>query len=1348
MELNSINSQLVTRLYESANQVSRFKDFRYRGIIINLQNNKTVGFRQMASSTWFFTGLENTKVWSGIETDPFNEAAPIKEWTIRTDDETNVFPIDISENNTQLLSFKSTLYQTDKILNGQLVTSPVTDANKPYVVTAMIPKSTKTKDFLTGTSTINEITYGDYYLPSKSTSNINSGFALNTSTFEYTHNPSGAGSNYFIGRPKSKTDLSAVYGDMKSTKEEYTYDNNQLKTLKVWNRDNTGYLLETYDYNDFGILAEKVISNSIDSQTQTTKTEYDPKGRFVLKKTDNLGLETHFTYNDWGQIRTQTDHLGNILTNTYDGWGKLLTSKTNLGGTTTYEYVRDSNSNITAIQNYPDGNISKKYTNVFGQEYKASTKAFGQGQYVSTETKYDVLGRKLRDSEPYFEGQSPVQWNVIKYDDTVFPPIVTSTSLAKLNTSGEIISFSGKKIVTTISGLTTTVKEENGYGRTTSKTSDALGNVILSLDKGGTIAFSYNAASEQIKAQYAENVVTTKYDVWGRKSEFNDPSNGTYKYEYNGLGQPKKITSPKGTKEYAYNNLGQLKTQKELSASDNGEATNKMLTYSYDNKGRLITKSGTSKGKAYSSSTSYDSQGRVLSSSESSNGKYFIQKGITYDDKARVISYEKQLYSSGTLTKVKIENVYSPWSGELYQVKDSNSGKILWELKETDDRGQVLKANLGETEIKNLYDGNGFLTSVNHSSIIKPDILQLIYSFDAVKNELRTRTTGGDFSISETFDYDDNNRLINWTNPVTGIKPSSNRNIYDVKGRITQNDKVGTIKFENSAKIYQSTGMILNSEGAQRYNNDLIQTIVYNENNDPVFINGEKGDVAFHYGLAPMRQMVTYGGNFSTDGEGNFTKFYSENGSFEVIKDNMTGKEKHILYIGGSPYESNIIFLKNFDESNASYKFLHKDYLGSILAVSDDLGNKLEQRHFDAWGNMSHLKIGNGAIIIDENIINNAILLLDRGYTSHEHFAAVGIIHMNGKLYDPTLRRFLNADENIQDPHNTQNYNKYGYVMNNPMMYNDPTGEFWAWIIGAVVGSYVSGVQANNGNMNPVKWDWKSTWTSVLGGGIAGAAIGGGIQNISTNGTKFIQNSVVGTVGSIFNGLGNGQNIFKSALIGFAGINYSFDISGNSKTSLDRMGMVESGYNSFESSFYNDPKRHLLMSLEDEMWAAGLNPYDQNVYGRSDELIQKVPSIRKLANAITSRKGVLNVVDVLRLNSAGLTDRNSYLISIKVTPYNNINLLGYGHTLSHEMIHAFDLQFNMPNWLESYGSMGSRGTDLHAFRELRAYDWNIRKGLILQGQQIPTYEAFKKTVEDSWVFKQKINRFKIINPWR
>ena len=373
-----------------------------------------------------------------------------------------------------------------------------------------------------------------------------------------------------------------------------------------------------------------------------------------------------------------------------------------------------------------------------------------------------------------------------------------------------------------------------------------------------------------------QKILLPQNDSWGRKSEFNDPSNGIYKYEYDGFGQPKKIISPKGIKEYTYNNLGQLISQKELSTTDGGQATNKTISYTYDNKGRVISKDGTSNGKTYNSNISYDPQGRILSSSESSNGKYFIQKGITYDDKGRVISYEKQLYSSGVLTKVQIENVYSTWNGELYQVKDKVTGKALWELKETNAKGQALKGKLGAADINNAYDSYGFLTSVNHSSQVKPSILQLSYSFDAIKNELKSRTTGGDFNIVESFDYDDNNRLVNWTNPVTGIKPTANRNVYDIKGRITQNDQVGTIKFENSAKIYQATGMTLNAAGEQNYNNDLIQSITYNENNDPVFIDGMKGDVAFQYGLGSMRQRVTYGGDFSTEGEGRVTKYYNE----------------------------------------------------------------------------------------------------------------------------------------------------------------------------------------------------------------------------------------------------------------------------------------------------------------------------------------------------------------------------------------------------------------------------------------------------------------------------------------
>ncbi|UZT97986.1 type IV secretion protein Rhs [Chryseobacterium fluminis] len=1263
------NSYAVSQLLQG----NRKQDFRYRGMTTHMQGRGVIGYHQTARSSWYAEGYENTKIWSGIEINPFLDAAPEKEWSIKTNDESKIFPADISVNNTQLLSFKSTVHQKDQLINGSLVTT-VTDADKPKVVTVIIPKSTVEKNFLTGTVTTGTITYGDYYLPIQSTSNVNNGYGTANSTFEYVHNPSGTGADYYIGRPKSKTDIVQAYGDTKSAKKEYTYENNLLKTLKNWNRINSEYLQETYFYDDFGNVIQEVTSNNVDSQIHTAFSEYDTKGRFVLKSIDNLGLETNIEYNDFGQIKKTTDPSGNSKINTYDIWGKLISVKSNLSGTTKYQYEKDNSSNIISTQYHPDGNITKIYTNRLGQEFKVSTKSFGQGQFVSKEIQYDLLGRKINESESYFEGQAATQWNTINYDDSIYPAKVTATS------------SSGKQIETIVSGLTTTVKELNGYNRITSKTSDALGNMISSADKGGTILFSYNAAGEQIRAQYAENIVTTKYDAWGRKSELNDPSNGLYKYEYDIFGQPKKIISPKGTKEYIYNNLGKLITQKEISTSDAGLATNKIISYTYDNKGRIISKGGTSKGKAYSSNISYDSQGRLLSASESSNGKFFIQKGITYDDKGRVISYEKQLFSSGMLTKIQIENIYDAWNGELYQVKDKVTGRILWELQETNAKGKIVRSKLGSANVTNTYDNNGFLTNVNHSSAVKPGILQLSYSFDAIKNELKSRTTGGDFNIVESFDYDDNNRLVNWTNPVTGVKPSLNRNVYDIKGRIIENDQVGTMKYENSAKIYQPTGMTLNATGTQNYNNDLIQNITYNENNDPVFIDGMKGDVAFQYGLTAMRQRVTYGGNFTDDTDGKFTKYYNEDGSFEVQVNNTTGKEKHILYIGGSPYESNIVFLRNFDEANGSYKFLHKDYIGSILAISDESGNKLEQRHFDAWGNFTHLQIGNGAIITDKNTIDNTALLLDRGYTSHEHFTEVGIIHMNGRLYDPLLRRFLNADENIQEPFNTQNYNKYGYVLNNPLIFSDPTGEFFflapviAWVVvnaaaigtGALIGAALSvamyTIQATINN----NWTLGGFAKAIVTGAVTGAVSAGAGQIfsagtfIATVGNGAVSGAASGGVMALINGDNFLKGLVKGAVIGgaVAAVSYTVNFLCSAKTEKIKESDLDLSDSQSSTEIANT-----TTSTDPDVLNDRIKTFRKNNY--SDEQIKRYGvAADKLDESSINNTGQYmdgGFIAETRLNFNFI--KNTSDITYSARAANNSYLLG--KTMAHETAHAY-----------------------------------------------------------------------------
>lgn len=72
--------------------------------------------------------------------------------------------------------------------------------------------------------------------------------------------------------------------------------------------------------------------------------------------------------------------------------------------------------------------------------------------------------------------------------------------------------------------------------------------------------------------------------------------------------------------------------------------------------------------------------------------------------------------------------------------------------------------------------------------------------------------------------------------------------------------------------------------------------------------------------------------------------------------------------------------------------------------------------------------------------------LFDRGYTSHEMLDAFGLINMNGRVYDPLIARFLSPDPYVQMPDNTQNFNRYSYCLNNPLVYTDPDGEIFGTV--------------------------------------------------------------------------------------------------------------------------------------------------------------------------------------------------------------------------------------------------------------------------------------------------------------
>ena len=245
----------------------------------------------------------------------------------------------------------------------------------------------------------------------------------------------------------------------------------------------------------------------------------------------------------------------------------------------------------------------------------------------------------------------------------------------------------------------------------------------------------------------------------------------------------------------------------------------------------------------------------------------------------------------------------------------------------------------------------------------------------------------------------------------------------------------------------------------------------------------DKERITYLYNAFGSRVHSFYGNAEAEKEKRPIHKHYSADGSVEIKEDKTKGTIDFVFYLGGDPYSAPAVYSSNGEEGKLL--FLHRDQLGSIVAITDLNGKLVEARHFDAWGKVLSITDGNG------NKLEN--LLLDRGYTGHEHLASVGLIHMNGRLYDPALHRFLMPDNYIQDPFNTQNFNRYGYCLNNPLVYVDKNGEIVWWVVGvaALIGAYTGGTIANNGEANPIKWNYSvDTFAHILSGAVIGALSG------------------------------------------------------------------------------------------------------------------------------------------------------------------------------------------------------------------------------------------------------------------
>ena len=306
----------------------------------------------------------------------------------------------------------------------------------------------------------------------------------------------------------------------------------------------------------------------------------------------------------------------------------------------------------------------------------------------------------------------------------------------------------------------------------------------------------------------------------------------------------------------------------------------------------------------------------------------------------------------------------------------------------------------------------------------------LVYQWD-VNGNLTQRQDLNQSSLTETFTLDALNRLKSST--LNNLSVS-----YDAAGDITNRSDVGSYTYGDSRHPHGVTtaggfAYAYDANGNVSSRNTL--GLTWASYNLPTALQATLGGGSyssqFQYGPDHQRyqQLATYS-------NGTEVTYYA-GGLFEKVGgSDLQGITWYRNYV---PTPSGLtIIVANSSTSTTTTTYVMGDHLGSSDALVDGAtGNLLVQESFGAFGqrrgsNWSGVPSGG-----DYNAIAQATR---RGFTFQEELDNIALIHMNGRVYDPNVGRFLSADPYVPDSSNSQSYNRYSYVNNNPLTSVDPSG--------------------------------------------------------------------------------------------------------------------------------------------------------------------------------------------------------------------------------------------------------------------------------------------------------------------
>jgi RHS repeat-associated protein len=353
--------------------------------------------------------------------------------------------------------------------------------------------------------------------------------------------------------------------------------------------------------------------------------------------------------------------------------------------------------------------------------------------------------------------------------------------------------------------------------------------------------------------------------------------------------------------------------------------------------------------------------------------------------------------------------------------------------------GQVLQETLGNGVLVNhAFDGVTAQVQNIQAGVGGGAVLQNnTYQFDAVGNLIQRQynntpgTTENVFpdalyrldhtvgDSSTAMSYDAMGRIAAWgaggqlSNVTDYTTPQSGCTYYADHAQphaVRSSTNAGS-SFSPNAFCYDANGNMLSQTNPRG-----TTSVVWTGFNQPSAITGALGSSQFYYDANHQRymQQAIYSGAVEN------TIYVG--GLVEKMSNSSGTAYRHYIPAGNNT----VIYTRTSSGTNSTY-YMTQDHLGSTAVITDQTGNPVIQEQFAALG-------------WPESSTSVAGTVSRHEFAGQEDLDNVFMVNMNGRVYLPSGGFFLSPDPFIPDPSDTQSFNRYAYVNNNPLSLIDPSG--------------------------------------------------------------------------------------------------------------------------------------------------------------------------------------------------------------------------------------------------------------------------------------------------------------------